>query len=125
LEHHWANGSSRSSSTPPPARPSDGALQILAILQRERRLVDARESVALAFRELLMNAVERGGKLDMSQRVRVIRMRARGVLVYRITDPGPGFRVDDLPHAAAAHEAENATAHMEVRDKASGRMDSD
>src|SRR5258706_4900948 len=83
--------------------------------------VDARESVALAFRELLMNAVEWGGKLDVTQRVRVIRMRARGVLVYRITDPGPGFRFDDLPHAAVAHEAENAIAHMEVRDRAGMR----
>jgi anti-sigma regulatory factor (Ser/Thr protein kinase) len=83
--------------------------------------VDARESVTLAFRELLMNAVEWGGKLDVTQRVRVIRMRARGVLVYRITDPGPGFRFDDLPHAAVAHEAENAIAHMEVRDKAGDR----
>jgi len=83
--------------------------------------VDAREPVALAFRELLMNAVEWGGQLDVTQRVRVIRMRARGVLVYRITDPGPGFRVDDLPHAAVAHDAENAIAHMEVRDKAGMR----
>jgi anti-sigma regulatory factor (Ser/Thr protein kinase) len=83
--------------------------------------VHARESVALAFRELLMNAVEWGGQLDVAQRVRVIRMRARGVLVYRITDPGQGFRFDDVPHAAVAHDGENAIAHMEVRDKAGMR----
>jgi anti-sigma regulatory factor (Ser/Thr protein kinase) len=83
--------------------------------------VDARESIALAFRELLLNAVEWGGKLDSTQRVRVIRMRARGVLVYRITDPGQGFRFDDLPHAAVAHAGENAIAHMEVRDRAGMR----
>src|SRR5712671_5809452 len=83
--------------------------------------VDARESVALAFRELLMNAVEWGGKLDVTHRVQVVRMRARGVLVYRITDPGPGFRFDDLPHAAVAHAGESAIAHMEVRDRAGMR----
>jgi anti-sigma regulatory factor (Ser/Thr protein kinase) len=83
--------------------------------------VDVRESVALAFRELLMNAVEWGGTLDVTQRVQVIRMRARGVLVYRITDPGPGFRFDDIPHAAVAHAGENAIAHMEMRDKAGMR----
>ena len=83
--------------------------------------VDVRESVALAFRELLMNAVEWGGTLDVTQRVQVIRMRARGVLAYRITDPGPGFRFDDIPHAAVAHEGENAIAHMEMRDKAGMR----
>jgi anti-sigma regulatory factor (Ser/Thr protein kinase) len=68
-----------------------------------------------------MNAVEWGGKLDATQRVQVVRMRARGVLVYRITDPGPGFRFDDIPHAAVAHEGENAIAHMEMRDKAGMR----
>jgi CheY-like chemotaxis protein/anti-sigma regulatory factor (Ser/Thr protein kinase) len=46
--------------------------------------VDARESVGRALRELLLNAVESGGQLDSTQRVRVIRRRARGVLVYRI-----------------------------------------
>jgi anti-sigma regulatory factor (Ser/Thr protein kinase) len=61
-----------------------------------------RNSVGLAFRELLLNAVEWGGTLDAAKRVRVVRARARGVLIYRITDPGPGFRVDDLPHAAVA-----------------------
>ena len=46
--------------------------------------MDARESVGLALRELLLNAVESGGQLDPTQRVRVLRRRARGVLVYRI-----------------------------------------
>jgi len=83
--------------------------------------VDAREAIGLAFRELLLNAVEWGGKLDATQRVRVVRMRARGVLVYRMTDPGPGFRFDDLPHAAVAHAQESAIAHMQVRDQAGMR----
>jgi len=83
--------------------------------------VEARESFRLAFRELLMNAVEWGGTLDATRRVRVLRMRARGVLVYRITDPGPGFRFNDLPHAAVAHAGESAIAHMQVRDSAGMR----
>ena len=83
--------------------------------------VDARDTLGLAFRELLLNAVEWGGKLDATQRVRVVRMRAGGLLVYRITDPGPGFRFDDLPHAAGAHAHESAIAHMDVRDKAGMR----
>ena len=78
--------------------------------------VELRDSVGLAFRELLLNAVEWGGALDAAKRVRVVRARARGVLIYRITDPGPGFRFDDLPHAAVAHPNESAIAHMEVRD---------
>jgi anti-sigma regulatory factor (Ser/Thr protein kinase) len=78
--------------------------------------VELRDSVGLAFRELLLNAVEWGGTLDAAKRVRVIRGRARGVLIYRITDPGSGFRFDTLPHAALAHPGESPIAHMQVRD---------
>jgi anti-sigma regulatory factor (Ser/Thr protein kinase) len=78
--------------------------------------VDVRESIGMAFRELLLNAVEWGGGLNAATRVRVVRMRARGVLVFRITDPGQGFRFDDLPHAAVGHAGESAIAHMQVRD---------
>jgi anti-sigma regulatory factor (Ser/Thr protein kinase) len=80
--------------------------------------VELRDSVGLAFRELLLNAVEWGGTLDAVKRVRVMRGRWRGVLIYRITDPGSGFRFDDLPHAALAHRGESAIAHMAVRDNA-------
>ncbi len=83
--------------------------------------VELRDSVGLAFRELLLNAVEWGGALDAAKRVRVVRARTRGVLIYRITDPGRGFRFDDLPHAAVAHPSESAIAHMEVRDNAGMR----
>jgi anti-sigma regulatory factor (Ser/Thr protein kinase) len=83
--------------------------------------VDVRDSIGMAFRELLLNAVEWGGTLDAAKRVRVVRARARGVLIYRITDPGPGFRFDHLPHAAVAHPGESAIAHMQVRDDAGMR----
>jgi FixJ family two-component response regulator/anti-sigma regulatory factor (Ser/Thr protein kinase) len=75
---------------------------------------DVRESVGLAFRELLMNGIEWGGHLNPAQRVRVACVRTRRMLLYRINDPGQGFRVDDLPHAANAQPAD-AVAHDEVR----------
>jgi len=37
------------------------------------------------------------------------------------TDPGPGFRFDDLAHAAVAHAQESAIAHMQVRERAGMR----
>ncbi len=58
------------------------------------------ESVAQAFRELLMNAVEWGGGLDPSRRVRISCIRTRRLLFYRIADPGPGFRFEGLTHSA-------------------------
>src|SRR5438094_419094 len=48
---------------------------------------EVRDSVGLAFRELLMNGVEWGGQLDPTQRVRVSYVRTRRMLLYRIADP--------------------------------------
>ena len=59
-----------------------------------------RDSIAYAFRELLLNAIEWGGRLDPNRKVRIACLRSRRMLMYRIADPGPGFNIDDLPHAA-------------------------
>ena len=75
---------------------------------------DVLESVAFAFRELVMNAVEWGGKLDASRRVRITCVRTDRMLMYRIADPGPGFTFDNLDHAAVAHD--NPIDHVFVRD---------
>jgi DNA-binding response OmpR family regulator len=75
-----------------------------------------RESVGYAFRELLLNAIEWGGKLDPDRKVRIACLRAKRMLLYRIADPGPGFRLEDLSHAAIAHEGD-PIAHMESREE--------
>src|SRR5512146_1725412 len=72
--------------------------------------------MAHAFRELLMNAVEWGGGLDPERRVRVSCLRTRRMLLYRIADPGPGFRFEGLAHAAVGHAPDDRTAHMAVRE---------
>jgi DNA-binding response OmpR family regulator len=76
---------------------------------------DLRESVSYAFRELLMNAVEWGGKLDPTRTVRISYLRAKRMLLYRIADPGPGFRMEGLDHAAISHP-DNPIEHMDVRE---------
>jgi CheY-like chemotaxis protein/anti-sigma regulatory factor (Ser/Thr protein kinase) len=77
---------------------------------------DVRESIAFAFRELLLNAVEWGGKLDPSRTVRIACLRAKRMLMYRIADPGPGFDIDQLPHAAIGQPPGDPIAHMHVRE---------
>jgi CheY-like chemotaxis protein len=67
---------------------------------------DLRTAVAQAFHELLMNAIEWGGKLDPKRRVRISCLRAKRMLLYRISDPGPGFKFADLDHAAITHGGE-------------------
>ena len=77
---------------------------------------DLRDTVISAFRELLMNAVEWGGGLDPDRRVRVACLRTSRMLQYRISDPGPGFRFENLSHAAAGHPQEGPLAHLTERE---------
>jgi DNA-binding response OmpR family regulator len=77
---------------------------------------EVRESVGFAFRELLINAIEWGGKLDPSHKVRISYLRGRRMVLYRIADPGQGFRVEDLDHAAITHP-DNPTKHVLVREE--------
>jgi CheY-like chemotaxis protein/anti-sigma regulatory factor (Ser/Thr protein kinase) len=77
---------------------------------------EMRESTAYAFRELLLNAVEWGGNLDPSRKVRIACLRAKRMLMYRIADPGKGFKLEELAHAAISHPPDNPIAHMDVRE---------
>lgn len=77
---------------------------------------EVRESVSYAFRELLLNAVEWGGRLDPRRRVRISYVRARRMLLYRIADPGPGFDLERLAHAAISHP-DDPLEHMRVREE--------
>jgi CheY-like chemotaxis protein/anti-sigma regulatory factor (Ser/Thr protein kinase) len=78
---------------------------------------DVREAVGRVFRELLLNAVEWGGKLDPSRKVRISYLRARRMLLYRITDPGPGFDIANVPHAAVNNPADSPMNHALVREE--------
>jgi CheY-like chemotaxis protein/anti-sigma regulatory factor (Ser/Thr protein kinase) len=78
---------------------------------------EVRASIAHAFRELLLNAVEWGGRLDPNRKVRIACLRSKRMLMYRIADPGRGFKIDELPHAAISYDDQNPIAHMEVRDQ--------
>ena len=77
---------------------------------------DVRESVGLAFHELLMNGIEWGGQLNPAQTVRVACLRTRRMLLYRIADPGPGYTLEDLSHAAGG-DASAPLGHDQVREE--------
>ena len=78
---------------------------------------DLRNTIALAFRELVLNAVEWGGKLDPNRKVRIAYVRSSRMLLYRVADPGSGFSFENLAHAAVGQPEEQPTAHMAVRDQ--------
>ena len=88
------------------------------VMQLDAKLPDdVRESVAQAFRELLSNAVEWGGHLDPTRTVRISCLRSKRMLLYRIADPGEGFDIDHLSHAAICNPDDDQLGHDRVREE--------
>ena len=77
---------------------------------------EERAELSMAFREMLLNAIEHGGKLDPNEWVRVSRVRTKRTIVYHIHDPGEGFSRENLRHAAISNPPERPTAHIEIRE---------
>ncbi len=78
---------------------------------------DVIEKVGYAFRELLNNAIEWGGRLDPNLKVRISYVRTKKMLMYRLDDPGPGFKIEELTHAAVNNPEEDPIAHMKAREE--------
>lgn len=78
---------------------------------------NVRDQIGQAFRELLLNAIEWGGRLDPNQKVRISCLRGRRMLLYRIADPGTGFRFEGLKHAAVANPSDQPWQHIQERDR--------
>jgi len=78
---------------------------------------DVRDRVGYAFTELLNNAIEWGGRLDPNLKTRISFIRTQRMLIYRIDDPGPGFRLEELKHAAVNNPEEDPLAHARVREE--------
>jgi CheY-like chemotaxis protein/anti-sigma regulatory factor (Ser/Thr protein kinase) len=76
-----------------------------------------RDTIATAFRELLLNAIEHGGRSDPSKKVRLTCIRGERSIVYYVRDPGEGFSVDNIPHAAVANAPDQPFGHSELRQK--------
>ena len=73
--------------------------------------------VASAFREMLLNAIEHGGRFDPNQYVEVSYLRARHMVACRVKDPGEGFSLDEIRHAAIANPPDDPLRHQSYRDE--------
>jgi anti-sigma regulatory factor (Ser/Thr protein kinase)/CheY-like chemotaxis protein len=74
------------------------------------------EEVAAAFREILLNAMEHGGKFDPDNHVEVSYVRTRRMILCKVKDPGTGFSMEELKHAALANPPDQPFLHMEERE---------
>jgi DNA-binding response OmpR family regulator len=80
-----------------------------------------RETVTYAFREMLRNAIEHGGKSDPTQFVEVGYLRSPRIIIYRIKDPGEGFTIESLFRGEGATAAflnpdDDPLQHARVRE---------
>ena len=81
---------------------------------------EARDA-GMAFREMLLNAMEHGGKFDPEKYVEICYVRARHVVMARIKDPGDGFTLDEVRHAAIGNPPDDPIAHVIKRNEAGMR----
>ncbi len=75
-----------------------------------------REDVATAFREMLLNAIEHGGKFNPSQYVEVAYVRTQRMVICRIKDPGQGFSLQEIHHAAVKNPPYDPIRHVFFRE---------
>ncbi|SRR6266576_3721617 len=75
-----------------------------------------REDVRTAFREMLRNAIKHGGKFDPSQYVEVVYVRTQRMVVCRIKDPGQGFSLEEIHHAAVKNPRYDPIRHVFFRE---------
>src|ERR1700756_5652797 len=73
-------------------------------------------AVGMAFREMLTNAIEHGGRRDPNQQVEISYLRVCHMVTCRISDPGEGFTLDEIPHAAIANPADDPLRHFAYRE---------
>ena len=77
---------------------------------------DVPEGVITAFKEILLNAMEYGCNFDPSHHVEIAFLRARRVVACRVKDPGQGFSLEELRHAAINNPADDLLSHVAVRE---------
>jgi anti-sigma regulatory factor (Ser/Thr protein kinase) len=76
---------------------------------------DAKHEIVQALREILLNAMEHGAAFNPEQVVEVTAIRTARTMVFRVRDPGAGFRPESLSHAAFANSSPDPTAHIALR----------
>jgi DNA-binding response OmpR family regulator len=95
---------------------ADRILQFLREMKTGLSAVEE-ENIAMAFREILLNAIEHGGGSDPSKRVYITYVRTKRALFYYVRDPGKGFSFEKLSHAAVTNPEGSPYDHVEVREQ--------
>jgi len=62
-----------------------------------------------------LNAMEHGGHFDPEQYVEISYVRTRRMVMCRVKDPGKGFSLLELRHAAVANPPDDPIQHLACR----------
>jgi len=91
------------------------------LLQFMREIADLPEregrEAGVAFREMLLNAMEHGGNFDPEEYVEISYVRTRKMVTCRIKDPGKGFSLQELKHSALQNPPADPLRHAVVREQ--------
>lgn len=105
-----------------PADLASGEAALRILLESKVILnTDDRDNFLSAVREVLWNAIEHGGQLDPHKRIRIDLLHSNRALSCFVKDPGPGFHIKDLQHAAINNPDEDAVKHVQVREQSGMR----
>jgi anti-sigma regulatory factor (Ser/Thr protein kinase) len=74
------------------------------------------DKVATASREMLLNAMEHGGRFDPERRIEIAYLRARQMVLIRIKDPGEGFSLKENLDTAANNPPDDPLRHQKHRE---------
>lgn len=92
--------------------------RLLQFLQEIADLPESESSkVAMAFREILLNAFEHGCHFDPNHYVEISYVRTSRIVGCRVRDPGEGFSLDEIHHAAVTNPPEDPLRHEAHRNK--------
>jgi anti-sigma regulatory factor (Ser/Thr protein kinase) len=89
---------------------------VVFLREMQTQLAEApREELMLAFREILINAIEHGAEFRPGKVIDVAAVHTKRTIVFYVHDPGSGFRWESLEHAAIANPDGDAARHVELR----------
>lgn len=89
---------------------ADRLIRFMAELQKVIVPDGERDLLIAAFRELLLNAIEHGAGFDPEKVIEVTAAKTARAIVYHFKDPGPGFDMEGLKHAAASSDPDAVLA---------------
>ena len=72
--------------------------------------------IGTALREMLLNAMEYGGEFDPDEYVEVAYVHMNHTAICRVKDPGNGFSLNEIRHAAITNPPDDPIHHVSYRE---------